>query len=139
MNHLKLVRKKICVFILLSAHVLWAEDTNLNFDEFLDKTEYAVLLKELIGLTDTIGLLSCRMDKSERRFVEDSILGKVVRAEYLLKGIQPALLGEDEREYLEYWVRLAKVEDLPQLVYDQITRLEESFYQSCQNGCGAEL
>lgn len=108
-----------------------AEEQPVNFDELLEKTSYAVLLKELISLSDTIGLLHCRMQKDERRFVEDSILGKVVRVQDLFGRTDLAHLPEDDVEYLLYWISLAKGEVLPQLLSRHIADLERVFCGTC--------
>ena len=105
------------------------QEHQINFDAFLEKTSYAVLLKELIGLTDTIGLLRCRMPKDERRFVEDSILGKTVRVRELFKHTDLTLSHEDDIKYLSYWIALAKEEALPELLAKYITDLERVFYK----------
>ena len=104
-----------------------AEDQSVKFDELLEKTSYAILLKELISLSDTIGLLHCRMPKDERRFVEDSILGKAVRVQDLFERTDLACLPEDDVEYLLYWISLAKGEVLPQLLSKYIADLERVF------------
>lgn len=111
-----------------------AEDRAVNFDELLEKTSYAVLLKELIGLSDTIGLLRCRMQKDERRFVEDSILGKAVRVQDLFERTDFACVSEDDIEYLFYWISLARSEVLPQLLSKYIADLESVFSRTCVSG-----
>jgi hypothetical protein len=105
----------------------------VDFDELLEKTSYAQLLKELICMTDAIGLLHHRMDADERRFIEDSILGKMVRISRLLCQIDKAKDCVDV-EYLNYWLELAKSAHIPQLIIDEIALLEEKFknyFQSC--------
>lgn len=107
----------------------------VDFDELLEKTSYAQLLKELICMTDTIGLLHHRMDADERRFIEDSILGKMVRISRLLCQVDKAKLCVDV-DYLSYWLELAKSATIPQLLMDEIVLLEEKFkhyFQSCYN------
>lgn len=111
-----------------------ADDQKPNFDELLDKTSYAVLLKELISLSDTIGLLRCRMQKDERRFVEDSILGKAVRVQDLFERTDLACASEDDIEYLFYWISLAKGETLPQLLSKYIVGIEQVFSRTCASG-----
>lgn len=118
------------IFIMCS---ICARAQKIDFDELLEKTAYAVLLKELISLSDTIGLLHCRMPKDERRFVEDSILGKVVRVQHVFDQVDMQKLSEDEREYVYYWVKLAQAETLPGLLHRQVTRLEQVFYDACEN------
>lgn len=105
----------------------------VDFDELLEKTSYAQLLKELICMTDTIGLLHHRMDSDERRFIEDSILGKIVRISRLLCQVDKTKVCVDA-DYLNYWLELAKSAQIPQLLVDEITILEEkfqSFFQTC--------
>lgn len=104
----------------------------INFDEFLEKTSYAQLLKELICMTDTIGLLHHRMDADERRLIEDSILGKVVRISRLLCQVDKAKDCVDV-DYLHYWLELAKSAHIPQLIIDEIALLEEKFKHYFQN------
>jgi hypothetical protein len=111
-----------------------ADDQSVNFDDLLEKTSYAVLLKELISLSDSIGLLRCRMQKDERRFVEDSILGKAVRVQDLFQRTDLACASEDDIEYLYYWISLAKGEVLPQLLSKYIADLEQVFSRTCASG-----
>jgi hypothetical protein len=99
----------------------------IDFDAWLDRTSYAFLLKELIALSDTIGLLHCRLDKDERRFVEDSILGKVVRVQELVKHTDLQGVSQDDLAYLHYWISLAKGESLPELLHKQVNSLEQLF------------
>lgn len=117
-----------------TAFYVCAEDKGINFDDLLETTSYAVLLKELISLSDTIGLLRCRMQKDERRFVEDSILGKAVRVQDLFERTDFACASEDDIEYLYYWISLAKGEVLPQLLSKYIADLEQVFSRTCAGG-----
>jgi hypothetical protein len=125
-------RSKIMVFWTVVVFTCLDCDT-INFDELLEKTTDAQLLKELICMTDTIGLLHHRMDADERRFIEDSILGKIVRISRLLCQVDKAKTCVDV-DYLNYWLELAKSAHIPQLLVDEITILEEkfkNFFHSC--------
>jgi hypothetical protein len=105
----------------------------LNFDEILDKTPYASLLKELICLTDTIGLLRHRIKADERRFIEDSVLGKMVRVKQLIKQIDFTDVVQDDIDYLYYWLAVATTETLPELLMQQIDELKCSLSLYVQN------
>ena len=104
----------------MSAHTL-----EVNFDELLERTSYAQLLKELICMTDAIGLLKHQMDKNERRFIEDSILGKTVRVTRLLFDIDTDHVPMEDVNYLYYWLELAKHEELPIELLDEMHALEQ--------------
>lgn len=116
--------------ILLFLYIPSVLTNRVDIDIFLDKTSYALLLKELIGLSDTIGLLRCRLDKDERRFIEDSILGKVVRIQDILQNVDLKDALQDDLTYLHYWIALAKKEALSELLYKQLLNLEELFVQN---------
>lgn len=137
MKGIVVLRKYMCMTVLHTFFIgcsVRAEEQTVNFDDLLDKSSYAVLLKELISLSDSIGLLRCRMQKDERRFVEDSILGKAVRVQDLFERTDLACASEDDIEYLYYWISLAKGEVLPQLLSKYITDLEQVFSRTCASG-----
>lgn len=97
---------------------------SVYFDELLEKTPYAQLLKELICMTDAIGLLHHRMDNDERKLIEDSILGKIVRISRLLSKVDNESPSID-LDYLNYWIGLAKSAKIPPLLADEIDLLEQ--------------
>ena len=137
MKGIVVLRRCVRIAAMYIAVIGWhirAEDQTVNFNELLEKTSYAVLLKELISLSDTIGLLRCRMQKDERRFVEDSILGKAVRVQDLFERTDLADASEDDIEYLFYWISLAKGEALPELLTKYITDLELVLSRTCASG-----
>jgi hypothetical protein len=104
-----------------------------SIEQWLNKTTYAKVLKELMGMSDTIGLLRRRMAKDERRLLEDSVLGKTVRIRHALNGAEELVLSDEEKDYLLYWVLLAKEESAPGLVYEKIADLERliEIFDSC--------
>ena len=123
----------LVVYVSFIGLFMHAEEPAVNFDELLETTSYAVLLKELIGLSDTIGLLRCRrMPKDERRFVEDSVLGKVIRVQDLFERTDFVCMSEDDAEYLLYWILLAKKEVLPELLEKHVSSLAHIFAEHAQ-------
>lgn len=118
------LKKKYILFSLVSSLVMFVH-TEVNFDELLERTSYAQLLKELICMTDAIGLLKHQMDKDERRFIEDSILGKTVRVIRLLCDIDTDHVPMEDVNYLYYWLELAKHEELPTELFDEMHALEQ--------------
>ena len=101
-----------------------------NFDVLLERTPYAQLLKELMLLTDTIVLLQQKkIDPAEKRFIEDSILGKLVRARQWLEQIDSATILEEDRAYACYWIDLAKKENVPPLLKEEIERFATTLYE----------
>ena len=124
---LKECKKMLVIYLCMLSACVAADQSQPDFDILLDKTSYALLLKELISLSDAIGLLKHRMENDERRFVEDSILGKAVRVEHMLTDIDFSDLSEDDVNYLLYWISLAKEERLPQLVSARINYLEDLY------------
>jgi len=95
------------------------------FDVLLERTPYAQLLKEVILLADTLVLLRAhnKVSKSERRTIEDMILGKVVRARSLMKEVTPHTVPEEDVDYMLYWLDLAQKEQVAPLVRESIVQL----------------
>lgn len=105
--------------------VMLVASAEINFDELLERTSYAQMLKELICMTDAIGLLKHHMDQDERRFIEDSILGKIVRVTRLLSDVRVHHVSSEDVDYLHYWLELAQQEDLPHELQDEIFMLDQ--------------
>ncbi len=125
MHAIHRLKKKCIIFSLVSSFAISAHTVEVNFDELLEKTSYAQLLKELICMTDAIGLLKHQMDKDERRFIEDSILGKTVRVTRLMFDIDADHVPTEDINYLYYWLELAQHEELPTELLDEMYTLEQ--------------
>ena len=117
--------KLACLLIILCGTAKTV-DTEPDFDEILNRTPYASLLKEIICLTDTIGLLRHYVAEDERRFIEDSILGKIVRAQRLMNKIDFVRILPEDIDYLYYWLKVATAEKLPALLTQQIGELKQA-------------
>lgn len=95
----------ICAFICY-AYPLRAA---LEVDEILERTTYAELLNELICLTDSIALLEHpRTNYYDKRFIEDSILGKLVRAHAYLNMLTEQEMNIHDIAYAQSWIDLAQ-------------------------------
>lgn len=103
-----------------------------RYDELLDRTAYAQLLKELIGINDLIGLLKHQIDADERRFIKDCILGKTVRAMHAFALIESGYVSAEDIDYLYYWLDLAMHEENldPVLVFE-LTALKKKLDMIC--------
>lgn len=130
MNYVRIIRRVyIALISMLGITGImegWSNEVG-EIEVVLDKTPYAILLKELIGLSDSIVLLRRRMEPAERRFVEDSILGNIVRLQHMLQSIAFTEFQDEEIEYLRYWIALAKAEVHPGLMYENMVDLERRF------------
>lgn len=111
------------------------QEQSVAVHALLAKTPYAVLLNEVIGLSDAVGLLRHRMQKDERRLIEDSILGRAVRVRHLLENLDCAELYDEDVAYLLSWLSLARAEKLPLLLAQQIAGLEDAVYRYAENVC----
>ncbi len=125
MHLIQQLKKNYIMFSLVISLVISVHTLEVNFDELLERTLYAQLLKELICMTDSIGLLKHQIDKDERRFIEDSILGKMVRATRLLCTIDADHVPMEDVNYLYYWLEIAKYEELPIELLDEMHALEQ--------------
>ena len=125
MHVIQQLKKKYIVFSLVSSLAISVHTIEVDFDELLERTSYAQLLKEIICMTDTIGLLKHQIDKDERRFIEDSILGKMVRVTRLLLDIDVDHVPTEDVNYLHYWLELAQHEELPIELLDEMHALEQ--------------
>ncbi len=125
MHAMQQLKHKYIMFIFISSLVISAQTIEVNFDELLERTSYAQLLKELICMTDAVGLLKHKMDKDERRFIEDSILGKMVRVARLLCNIDADHVPDEDVNYLYYWLNIAKYDGLSVELLDEMNLLEQ--------------
>lgn len=107
---------------------------SINFDDLLQTTSYAQLLKEVICMADAIGLLNHRIDDDELRFIEDSILGKMTRISRLLTHIKQEEYALVDLSYLTYWFDLAKCAPISPIILDEITLLEQKVQGQFQQG-----
>lgn len=129
----------LCILISMLHGSINTVEQKLNFDEVLATTPYATLLKELIGLTDTIGLLRHAIKKDEHRFIEDSVLGKVVRAKYLIKHVDFDYILPEDIEYLYYWLQVATNEPLSELLNECIVQFKQTLYEHTHKGLQADI
>lgn len=95
--------------------------TTIKLDEFFTHSSYAQLLKEVIIMADTVGLLDNRLNEDERYFIQDSILGKILRISRLIVHMEPTM--DVDKAYLMYWLDLAKSGNIPSFIADEISSL----------------
>lgn len=130
MNNIKHVPRVMLIMV----SMLYCQHTfsvvELTFDVLLEKTNYAQMLKELICMTDSLELLNhAHIDKDEKRFIEDSILGKMVRIRSLLQSIEAQRVPPEDIRYLFYWIDLAKNEETASLIVEQLDVLEQAIQE----------
>lgn len=121
---MKLLRSitTICAFTLY-AHSLRA---TLNVDELFERTTYAELLNELICLTDSIALLEHpKTDHYDKRFIEDSILGKLVRAHTYLTHLTNVEMTAQDIAYAQSWIDLAQRSTSQPFLLQELARFAE--------------
>ncbi len=137
---LKLVRViRIISIGMLTTATIQTADNACNFDEILAATPYAALLKELICLTDTIGLLRHKIPVDEHRFIEDSVLGKTLRAKRLIDQVDFERTLQEDIDYLYYWLSVARSEPLSEFLHNQIAELEHALQQHVHKGLQVDL
>ncbi len=132
---LKLMRAiRIISIGMLTTATVQTADNACNFDEILAATPYAALLRELICLTDIIGLLRHKIPEDEHRFIEDSVLGKTLRAQRLIDQVDFERTLQEDIDYLYYWLSVARSEPLSELLQYQMSELERALQQHVNKG-----
>lgn len=130
LQHKGIINYLIITTFIASASLIKSDEA--DFNELLEKTPYAHLLKELICMTDAIALLNHHMDRDERRLIEDSILGKIVRITKLIPQLDNCTAAIDV-SYIHYWFKLAKTAALPPLILEELIVLEKQFSDYCEH------
>lgn len=112
----------LCIICLIISFALQATTkATIALDEFFTNSSYAQLLKEVIIMADTVGLLDNHIEDDERHFIHDSILGKILRISRLIPHMDPDT--EVDKAYLIYWLDLAKYGNVPQFIADELSLL----------------
>lgn len=129
---MKLLRSitTICVLSLYT-YPLWAA---LEVDELLERTTYAELLNELICLTDSIALLEHpKTEHYDKRFIEDSILGKLMRAHAYLNKLNDEEVTAHDIAYAQSWIDLAQRSTSQPFLLQEFTRFAERLHELYAN------
>ena len=117
--------KKIWLFLTL---YICSGYASTAIDELLERTHFAQLIGELIGLTDTLALLEHpRTDPYDKRFLEDSILGKLMRARIHLHNVHADSITSEEIMYAQSWIALASQSTKQQFLLEQFAQFEQEF------------
>jgi hypothetical protein len=116
----------ICALAFYS-YPLWA---NLEVDALLERTTYAELLNELICLTDSVALLEHpKTEYYDKRFIEDSILGKLVRAHAYLNILKNKEVTAHEIAYAQSWIDLAQRSTSQPFLLQEFARFAERLHE----------
>lgn len=134
MCKMSLIKKYAYALFLALGHISLVSSTysSVIFDDLLQTTPYAQLLKEVICMADAIGLLNHRINDDEHRFIEDSVLGKITRISRLLAGMNYQDCTSVDIAYLEYWFDLAKGATTSPIILQEIATLEQNLYTRLQ-------
>jgi hypothetical protein len=132
---MKLLRSLATVCMLtLNLPILWAA---LEVDEFLERTAYAELINELICLTDCVALLEHpKTDRYDKRFIEDSVLGKLVRAHNYLDQLNIQEVTAHDIAYAQSWIDLAQRSTSQQVLLQEFARFAERLFYFAKNSQG---
>lgn len=125
---MKLLRSiaTICAFTFYA----YPQGAALEVDELLERTTYAELLNELICLTDSIALLEHpRTDHYDKRFIEDSILGKLVRAHAYLNMLTGQEITAHDIAYAQSWIDLAQRSTSQPFLLQEFARFAERLHE----------
>lgn len=108
-----------CLIISLITHSI--SQATIALEELYTNSSYAQLLKEVIIMADTVGLLDNRIDEDERYFIQDSILGKILRISRLIAHMSPD--ADVDKTYLTYWLDLARYGNVSSFIAHEIATL----------------